>query len=40
MSYLGLFDDLSCRRLVEYAAHIYEKAVSCTKYETGIGVCL
>ena len=31
-SYLGWFDDMSCRRPLEHAAHICESAVSCTKY--------
>ena len=32
---LGWFDDMSCRSPVEYAMHICESAVPCTKYETG-----
>ena len=40
-SYLGRFDDLSCRRRRNNTGHICEKAVSCTKhaYERGRGLC-
>ena len=34
-SCLGWFDDMLCRRLLEYAAHVCDGAVSYTKYETG-----
>ena len=38
-SYLGRFDDLSCRRRMNNTGHICEKAVSCTKHERGRGLC-
>ncbi|XP_015760629.1 PREDICTED: uncharacterized protein LOC107339813 isoform X5 [Acropora digitifera] len=34
-SYLGRFDDMSCRREEGEAGHICERAVSCTKQERG-----
>ena len=38
-SYLGGFDDLSCRRRMNNTGHICEKAVSCTKHERGRRLC-
>ena len=38
-TYLGRFDDLSCRRRMNNTGHICEKAVSCTKHERGRRLC-
>ena len=35
ISYLGRFDDLSCRRHMNNTVHICERAESCTKHERG-----
>ena len=38
-TYLGRFDDLSCRSRMKNTGHICEKALSCTKHERGRSLC-
>ena len=40
LSFLGRFDDLSCRSRQKYTGHICERAVSCTKHERGRSLCV
>ena len=39
LSHLGRFDDISCSRRMTTAAHICEKALSCTKHKRGRSLC-
>ena len=39
-SYLGRFDDTTCRRRLKNTGHICERALSCTKHERGRSLCV